>query len=148
MPTVQKFVPSMMEEYLKGKDLKYMVDHDGDYRVEFAHDSECDCELTVWLIAGGPQKDVYCVRVNTDKHIPQRDWGKAVLVCNQWNKERRWPKAFLYYKDSDSEMGDILLEGQIDLEQGVHRELFNDFTDTVIATSFQFWKWAHEEKGL
>jgi len=138
----------MIERYLQGKSLRFMVDADGDFRVEFAHDRECDCELTVWFIAGGPKKDVYCVRVNSNKHIPQRDWGKAVLICNQWNKERRWPKAFLYYRDSEAEHGDILLEGQIDLEQGIHQELFDDFTNTVIATAFQFWKWAHEEKGV
>jgi len=148
MPVVRTFNKELIEAYLRRKNLKFLVDSDGDYRVDYAYDEECGCEMTVWMILGGSKKDIYCVRVNTDKRIAQRDWGKAVLICNQWNKEKRWPKAFLYYRDAEAEHGDILLEGQIDLEQGIHQELFDDFTNTVIATAFQFWKWAHEEKGL
>ncbi len=149
MPTVQKFDRSMIERYLKSRNLKYLVDSDGDYRVEFAYDESVGCGLKVLLIAAGPRHQIYQIVVLSDKRIPQKDWARAVMACNTWNKEKRWPKAYLYVADpSKDTVGMIMLEGQIDLEKGIHQELFNDFTDTIIATATSFWKWAHTEQGF
>jgi hypothetical protein len=30
----------------------------------------------------------------------------------------------------------------------VHRELFEDISDTIFSGAIQFWKWAHLEHGL
>jgi len=149
MPTVQKFSRSMIEKYLKAKNLKFLRDSDGDFRISFAYDEDTGCKLDVWFIAGGPQGDIYYVGVHSDKRIPKSDWGRAVMLCNTWNKERRWPKAYLYVHDPSTDtVGSIRLEEQIDLEKGIHQELLDDFTDTVIASANLFWEWAHKEQGL
>lgn len=148
MPTIETFTPAMIEAYAKAKDFAFLKDPQGDYCIEFAQQAECACRLSVWLSATGEQRDVYWVRVTSDTRIAQRDWGRAVLVCNQWNKERRWPKAYLHYAKKSAEFGDIILEGQLDLETGIHQELFNSYTDTIIGTAFRFWEWAHQEKGF
>jgi len=149
MPTVQKFDHTMIEKYLKNRELKYLRDSEGDYRVDFAYDEDTGCEMTVWLIASGRNHEIYSVLVLSDKAIPKSDWGKAAMLCNTWNKERRWPKAYLFVRDPATDMrGEIRLEQQIDLEQGIHQELFNDFTNTMILGSFLFWEWAHKEQGL
>ena len=40
------------------------------------------------------------------------------------------------------------MEEQIDLELGVHKELFDDFITTVMLSIQSFGKWLIEEKGF
>jgi len=149
MPTVQAFDYSMIERFVRSKNWKFLRDNDGDFRVEFAYDQDTGCEMTVWLMAGGSKHNVYTVLVTADKHIAKSDWGRAIMLCNTWNKEKRWPKAFLHVRDPNSDtIGAIRLEGQIDLEQGIHQELFDDFTLTIISGANTFWEWAHKEQNL
>jgi hypothetical protein len=148
MSDVQALDQAMIEAYLQHKEVIFLVDQDGDYRVGYTHDPEIGGALTIWLIRAGHQREIFCVRVTSDRHIPQWAWGKAVLLCNQWNADRRWPKAYLHYQASDAEFGEIIMEGQFDLEEGIHTELFTSFTDTTVSASYQFWKWAHQEQGL
>ncbi len=85
----------------------------------------------------------------SDKRIPKSDWGRAVMICNTWNKERSWPKAYLFVRNPSTDThGLIVLEDVIDLEKGIHQELLDDFSLTSIATAISFWKWAHKEQGL
>jgi hypothetical protein len=149
MADVQEFTRGMIEKYLKGRSLKYLVDDEGDFRVGFAYDEETGCSMVFWLIAGGSKDQIYLVRCMTDKKIPRSDWQSAIMLCNSWNKETRWPKAYLYVKDQATDtVGEIYLEEQIDVGVGIHQELLEDFTDTVIGTANEFWKWAHKEKGM
>ncbi len=149
MPTVQRFDRNMIEKHLKARSVKYLRDSDGDFRIEFAYDEDTGCELTVWLIAAGTQNQIYDVLVVSNKRIPKSDWARAIMVCNTWNKEWRWPTAYLYVSDPSTDTtGTIRLEQQIDLEPGIHQELLGDFTDTIITGAFAFWKWAHKEQGL
>lgn len=148
MPEVQRFDQAMIEAYLQKKGVIYLVDQDGNYRVGYSHDAEIGGAMTVWLLRAGEQREIYHIRVTSDRRIAQWSWGKAMLLCNQWNGERRWPKAFLFYPADDAEFGEVVLEGQLDLEHGVHMELFEYFTDATVSGAYQFWKWAHEEQGL
>ena len=149
MPTVQKFDRNMIERYLKSRSWKYLIDSDGDYRVEFAMDDEAGCELTVWLIMGGPNKEIYDCMIWSSRRVKKEEWGKAILMCNDWNKQKRWPKAYVYVRDRNTDtVGDIRLEQQMDLETGIHQELFDDFTSTIISGAHAFWKWATKEQGF
>jgi len=149
MTNVLQFDAAMIERYLKEVGLRYLIDNDGDYIVQFAEDSDFNGELSVLFGRGGNKKDVYYVRVYCNKTIPKTRFADALLLCNRWNKERRWPKAFLNTRDTgDTTKGDIVLELQIDLEKGIHQALFNDFTNTVISGAIQFWRWAVQEQKL
>lgn len=149
MATVQKFDRNMIERSLQSVSLKFLKDNDGDYLVQLGYSDEMGCELDIMLMASGQQDDVYYMRGQSNKRIPRNDWGRAVMLCNTWNKERRWPKAYLYVKDPNTDAtGLIILEQQFDLEQGIHQELFNDFTRVAIASMLSFWEWAHKEQSF
>ncbi|HLZ60092.1 MAG TPA: YbjN domain-containing protein, partial [Ktedonosporobacter sp.] len=93
--------------------------------------------------------DIYRILTTSDRRIPRNDWGRAVMICNTWNKERYWPKAFLSVRNPDSDAyGAITLEWQIDLGKGIHQELLNDFTMTILSGGIAFWKWAHQEQSM
>ena len=149
MPTVQSFNHSMIEKSLRDSSLKFLRDSDGDFVVQFGYNDKRDCEVDCNLIIGGSQKTIYSIHATSSKHFERSDWGRIMMICNTWNKERRWPKSYLHIRNpSTDRTGAIILEAHIDLEKGIHQELMNDFTLTVIAGALQFWEWAHQEQGL
>jgi hypothetical protein len=149
MATVEKFTRPMIERYLRSVGVKFLTDSDGDFVVQFGYSETQGCELSFYFIAGGRENEIYVIRAFSDKRIARDEWARAVMLCNQWNTERRWPKAYLQVKDPASDnYGAILLEEQIDLEKGIHQELLDDFSNTFVVTAGSFWEWAHKEKGL
>ena len=145
MPIVRALDRSMIEHCLRSDNLRFLRDNDGDFRVEFGYDEETGCEVTFSLSVVGPKSEVYSIVAFSDRRVPTYEWDRALRLCNQWNEERRWPKAYLYMRDN---IGNIILEQQIDLEEGIHQELLDDFTRTAIVSSIQFWRWAHQEQGF
>ena len=149
MARVQEFDRAMFENYLKSKELKYLVDQEGDYQVQFSHDNDWGCGLTVWLIASGKGKDICTVRVHADKPVPRAQFSRAILLCNEWNATRRWPKTFVHYNpDDNNEPCQIICEDQLDVQKGLHQELLDDLATTTIRTSMSFWEWANKEQDI
>lgn len=149
MPTVKQFDRSMIENYLKKKKINFLRDRDDDFIVNFSYDEDTGCEMSVLLMVGGEKNNIYTVQVVPDKVIPKSQWGNALMLCNTWNKERRWPKVYLKIANLETDTTTkIILEEHIDLGEGIHQELLDDYTDTVLATAFAFLKWMHQEKNF
>lgn len=149
MPAVRRFTHSLIQRFLDSKDLKYYQDEDDSFLVHFSYDDDTQCELTVVLSIQGDQQDIYTIYVFSSKKIPKRDWGRAILICNQWNEKARWPKAYLHIDNVDRDkVANIHLEENIDLEPGIHQELLDQYTDAVISSAFGFWQWATQEQEL
>jgi len=149
LATVQQFNHSMIEKFLRSQNYRFLTDSDGDFVLQFVYSKNADCKLTFNLMVAGKAKDIYSMRATSDKNIPKQEWGRVIMLCNTWNKEKRWPKAYLNVRDADSSpYGEIILEQNFDLEQGIHQELFDDFTSSMIAGSNLFWEWIHNENGI
>lgn len=145
---VQKFDRSMIEAYLQERDFKYLTDRDGDFRLDFVYDEETDCEPSVWFITEGEENEIFVMRGLSNKRIRKEDWEKATNLCNEWNQKRRWPKAYLNVREPEESTASIHLEFQIDLEHGIHQDLLNSMAATFLASSFNFWRWLHQEQGM
>ena len=158
MPTVQPFGESMIKSFLDRNELDYFdksglpeeIDLWGDFFLHQDDDGQRGCNLTFALSAEGENDSIYGVKVISDKEIPRSGWGQALLLCNSWNKERLWPKAFLNAdtESATSTSGSIWLEAYILLTSGVHQELVDDFSSLIIRGGLAFWEWAHKEKGF
>lgn len=130
---------AQVESIIRAKNLPYHVDGDGDIVLELPHHEAIGRHITAWCMLTGATRSIYCIRVVTDKAIPQPDWGRAILLCNSWNRDYRWPKAYLYYQSVESAAGEIVLEGQLDVEYGITEQQLTDFTDGQLAAALQFW---------
>lgn len=149
MPTVKQFDRSMIENYLKKKDLNFLRDRDGDFIVNFSYDEDIGCETSVFFMVAGDKNNIYTVQVLPDKVIPKSQWGNALMLCNTWNKERRWPKVFLNIENLENDTtAKIFLQENIDLGEGIHQELLDDYTETVLVAAIEFLKWMHKEKSF
>lgn len=149
MSIVRAFDRSMIKSFLDERDWRYLTDKEGDFRVDFGDDGTRGCELTVWFNAEGQNDQLLVVRVYSDKQIPRSDWGQVLMFCNTWTKEKRWPRAYLYASDPDSDArGQIVLDHHIDLSPGVHQELLDDWCITVLTTADDFWEKATRDLNL
>jgi hypothetical protein len=149
MAVVKQFDRSMIEEFLKSTGLRYLRDSDGDFIVQFGFDVDRGNEMSVMLMASGNMGQIYSIYTESTTIIQPGDVDRAIRMCNTWNTEKRWPKAYLRLRqDAGRSYGRIILEGQLDVEKGIHQELLDDFTGTIIATSNAFWEWAHREQGF
>lgn len=149
MSAIEKFGPEMIEDFLDSMGLKYLRDDDGDYAVQFSRDEASECQLTIWLVSAGPNKNIYCITIRSDKVFARQQWEECISLCNEWNRCKRWPKAYLNAEEKSSqETAEILLEMQIDLENGIHREFFSDHTMNAIACGNAFWTWMYQIKHM
>jgi hypothetical protein len=149
MAIVKPFDRSMIEQFLRKTGWRFLVDSDGDFEVRFHYDEDTGCELNMYFLVEGKNQQIYTIRVGSDKRFPKTKWGQAVMVCNTWNKEKRWPKAYFYVRNPEEDtVGIIQLEYCFDFEQCVHQELFEDMTATIVSAANMFWEWAYKEQGL
>ncbi len=126
---VVKFDRDLIREYLEERDVKYMIDKDGDFIAIFALNG-CPQKAFTIFAASGLLEEVFSItlRVEPSPAMPEVD---ALRQVNRWNQERRWPRA--YYKDHGFQ-----LDWHIDLGVGISPALFADMCDTVIAGGHMF----------
>ena len=148
MANVETFTPEMLEKYLGSRRLQSQLDNDHDYRIEFPFDEALGCAIDIWFLLGGPDRQILQVRAVGQRPIARAEFPKVLELCNEWNSDRRWPKAYLYRRSPDDAEGAIYLEENLDLAPGIHTELLEDWLDTLRSFSVDFWIWAHGEKGL
>lgn len=150
MSDVRPFTRDMIKDYLEAQELNYLVDKDGDYRVDFRRDAELDVSLRCWIVAEGEKSEMLKVAVYSDRFFPKDRWGSAIMLCNTWNRDYRWPKAYVLIPETGNgePAAEIVLERQIDLEHGVHAELLDRFITGAIAGAITFWQWAVHEQGM
>lgn len=141
--------PEMIREHLTRNELKFFVDQDGDFRVDFAAFAEGAPSITIWLTIEGEHGDIFVVRVIGQQAIPKTLWPQAINACNQWNMEKRYPKAFLFIPSDTAELfGQVHLEGQFPLAAGIAQPQLDEIISTLIATGFSFWQWVFETGAL
>jgi hypothetical protein len=142
---IQPFDREMIKDHLDRAELKYLIDQDGDYRVDFAAAEEGQPELSFWLSAEGTNEDIFVIRCVTNIGIDKTMWPQAAMACNQWNTEKRYPKAYLWIGDDPETLfGQMRLESQYPVGAGVIQPLIDDWITTMFGTSFQFWEWLGE----
>lgn len=146
---IEKFSDKMLEKYLKESKRKFLRDNDGDYLIRFSRDEDSDRELSVWLISSGKANELFKIFITADIKFPKQDWGKCLMLCNEWNYKYRLPRAYLYVEDYNSSIeGEIHLDYNLDFEKGIHQEFLNFIINQAISGAAQFWEWMHKEKGI
>jgi hypothetical protein len=149
VPEVRPFNLGMIEEYLWSKEVNYSKTGESLLHGALRHNDKLGCRLLYAFAAAGVKGQILVIKFSPDKQIPRDDWGRALAACNTWMRTRHWPLAYLKVEPNASdESGRIILEASIGLEQGVHQELLNAFSDRVRFGADGFCRWAYQELGL
>lgn len=126
-----------IKEMLDERNYKYLLDNDGDYRVEFTLDNS-DAILSICFILQGTRKDIFGIQALCSRRFFSDDWLKAMKVCNEWNKDKLFGKAYLNYSE-DRPHATVIIEQWIDLEKGIHKDLLFDYCSVIMGSINKFW---------
>jgi hypothetical protein len=148
MPIVEPLSARMIEKYLRSTSWRYLVDRDGDYLLQFAHSDDWGCDLEMYLTLSGPRGDVLSMHATPGYRIPAGRWTDALLACNEWNIDKRYPKAAFRAGTAKDNAGRFFVQLALDCEKGIHQELLGDTIVLFIAGADSFCRWAHESKGF
>lgn len=151
MAVVEVFDETMLEQYLITRNYDYIVVEGGRMFVELDHDDDLGCALSYSLEIDRDTegKKILGVYIGSSTAISRADWGRIIYLCNKWNKEQCWPKAYLEVGDAEVDQTSFIqLEQSINLGPGVHQELLDQWIDDAITGGYDFWEWAHQEHGV
>jgi hypothetical protein len=127
----QEVVPltrGLVKEFLEEKNLKYLVDEDGDFVVIFG--TPYPQRLLVQFVLGGLKTEVLQITIRVDPSPPMEE-TEALKLVNSWNSRRRWPRAF--YKG-----GEFYLDWSEDWETGVTPAILAHTCDRVLVGAHLF----------
>lgn len=143
--TIETFDTTLIERYLHARHMHYYRDRDGDFLVMIATDD--GPELRVHLTAEGSDRRVFVIRVTTLGVYPAHQRAQLESLIGQWNREKRWPKAYL----SDvPDHGGIRVFGEnaYPLMSGIHWDLFATLADYTIGAAADLLIWLTQAVGL
>lgn len=143
--TTLPFSRDMIKDYLARRELKYTIDEDGDFRLDFV--TESTQTLSVLLMADGAESNIFVINVIGTTMVPKTLWPKFIDFCNRWNTETRYPKSYLQIpSDTDALFAAVHLEGQYPLGSGISQALLDEFITTILSTSFAYWERVADEQ--
>jgi hypothetical protein len=129
-----KLTTERITSALKGFDLHYLVDEDGDVMASFSTEAGV-CQM--WFIVG-QQGDLDCQSI-LDRTIESDQCPRVLSMLNAWNRDYRMPKAFL--RCDDNGRGRIVSQQSFPLASGVDDELLLNLLGVTIVVNGQFVSW-------
>jgi hypothetical protein len=150
MPTGETFSRQLIEEFLNGAGLNDLTNREGTLKWESPRYVVSERRLTLHLnTAARDHQSLFRIRIQADLSILQKDWGRALMTCNTWNRKTLWPTAFFWVENLDQdETGEIVLKRAMGFAPGAPQKLLSSFIVSTFAAGVAFWKWAHQEQGF
>lgn len=146
---LQAFGFAMIERYLNSARLRYSRPENDFFMIEFGYKDEWGCALTFVLSAEGDDESIYTIKCFSDRRIPMNSWVNALVLCNTWNNEWRYPRATLYIQDPEkSTTGNMVLDFHVPIKPYIHQEFIDAISGSIIASCMRFWRWATIERGF
>lgn len=146
---VLPFTFDTIKRFLADRGYNYWEAHWKAVQVFFRYSAESDRVLRLVLAVEGKRETVLAMRWTGDRRVDAERFPEALRLCNAWNQDCRWPRAFLEIPRTEPREGEegreaasalLVLDLQLFLEQGIHQELFNSLVRDAIATGWEFWE--------
>lgn len=84
-----------------------------------------------------------------DRDIPEDRLEKALEVCNKWNCERRWPRAFMHPMAGQGPgLCRVALDVHLHLSNGIHDEFLESLIRDFISGSAECWGQTMAHTGM
>ncbi|HWS58834.1 MAG TPA: YbjN domain-containing protein [Actinotalea sp.] len=118
-----------VEAYLVGCGYRVERDEEGDLTGTWDGDR-------FWFLTLGEDREILQVRGRWRRTLPSDERTAALLVVNDWNRERIWPKTYLRVEDDA-----VALYGEVstDLEHGVTDTQLGQLVSCGLGTSAQLF---------
>ncbi|MFV0427945.1 MAG: YbjN domain-containing protein [Arachnia sp.] len=119
-----------IKQILEQLEVTYSVDSDADIGAGWE-------EGSFFFLVEGQSEELLCVRGQWRGRLTAGEYPEAVMACNEWNQQTRWPKT--YARESE---GSVFLNAElnVDLEGGVTDTQLRQQLQCVIATGLDFFE--------
>lgn len=111
---LQPLTNELITDALTAMELKYFTDSDGDVGATWD-------DFIVYFFRMGEQHEILNVRVTIHRKFPVEDVLRLQTFCNDWNRDKLWPKAYVRVSEQDGRPVEAQVIGEVvtDLEYGV-----------------------------
>jgi hypothetical protein len=145
-PVIEPLTNDLTRRALDALSLPNSLDEDGDpFAVIPGGDSRSD--LHCFFIVFGKNRKMFQVVCLFDARIPKRKWGAAFQLCNAFNTEALFGRAFLSIQEGQEE-APLRFDAVIDCTDGVSQQFLQTLINSHIASACMFYKMAYEDKAL
>lgn len=147
------FSTGTLVRYLRGTGRPFRECGADRYVAGYDYDSASDRCCQAFLSVEGPDRDTLCARWVSDRRVPAGQLDRAYLLCNQWNAQWRWPRAYVDLPRQDARAPDpgsgiLTLDYQAYLARRIHQGLFDSLLAAVEGATWSFWEMARREFNL
>lgn len=136
----------MVEAFLDDHELRHLRDVDGEFVVRFTGGDHRLGAIEIGMDIQGSDGSVLDLRASFDARLGRKQFGPALILCNDWNRRFRIPKATFL---SEDDIGIIVLRQSIMFSLGTFPEQVADDLDFFFSMTQDFYEWAlEEERGV
>jgi hypothetical protein len=119
----------LIERYLDARGLRFYRDGDGEHYLLLLSSEHCRLHVQIGL--SGRDRSVLAIRVSPADHYAAGERGRLMELVNEWNRETRWPKAFVWETSTPGRVG-VVGENSYPLTDGIHFDAFATFIDVTV----------------
>jgi len=142
--------------YLRGTGRPFRECGPGRYVAPYDYDPASDRCCQAFYAVEGRDQDVLSVRWVSDRRVPAEQLSLACLLCNQWNTQWRWPRAFVDLPraaaadnlEAPPASGVLTLDFQLYLHRRIQQGQFDTLLVPVQEATWAFWEMAHRDYSL
>lgn len=153
---LRHFTSDTLVRYLRATGRPFWECGPDRYVAPYDYDPTSDRCCQAFYSVEGREPDILCVRWVSDRRVPAEQLSLAYLLCNQWNAEWRWPRAFVDIPrvatgtgaDALPVSGVLTLDFQLYLNRRIHQALFDSLLTPVQEATWPFWEMAHRDFEL
>lgn len=125
-----------IESAIRSLGWKYTTDSDGDFKIEYFRKKGKNINIYVYNDAA--KKSTLVLKCLCPRWFDDSDLVDIMVFCNNWNRTRFFPKAYVGSQDKDGDRM-IHLELALICKSGMDFELLCETIDNFIVGSDLFW---------
>ncbi len=151
----QPFTVDTLVRYLRASGLPFWESGASAYTASWDYDPAIDRCTQAFFSVEGADQGILSARWVSDRRVPAEHFDRAFRLCNQWNSEWHWPRAYLDIPrlaggrdGADPASGILALDLHLYLAKGIHQGLFDSQVCAAQAASWNFWELANREYRL
>jgi hypothetical protein len=122
--------PARVAEWFSNHEFSYFVDNDGDLGGLWRG-------RLFYFFLFGEHSEILQVRGQWHREVAIERLEEVLDVCNEWNADRIWPKAYVRVRDNG--MVHVVAEVATDLEHGVTDDQLNQLLFCGLSTGSMFF---------
>lgn len=142
MAELEPLSKELIERALRAKNLKFMVDSDGDYRADFTTDTPLGDFNGIFTIVGSRSHILRCWGF-FDLEITAEHISQGIFLCNAYQIQHLYPGVYVNSRVDENGVrrGFFACQSASDCAHGIHLDGVQNAMSMLIGGAFAFAEW-------